>query len=115
MCFYDQIVYACGDFKWGYFRQHCNREYRIGEVCGMKLVYQSVGETVNCKVCEKLHTKYRRRQTECDRIERWTREGNRQASIEKSMEVIHQLDREIQALLSERERRGGGMAPTVYA
>ncbi|KAF1809748.1 hypothetical protein P152DRAFT_461135 [Eremomyces bilateralis CBS 781.70] len=115
MCFYEQIVYGCGDFKWGHFRQHCNREYRIGEVCGMKLVYQSAQENHLCKVCEKLNTKYRRRQTECERIERWQREGSRQASIEKSMELIYQLDREIQTLLAERERRGGGMAPVAYA
>lgn len=106
MCFFDQHRFACGDWKWGYFRQHCNREYRTGETCGMKLIMQTVPVTQKCKLCDKIDTKQRRRSAELDRINRWKREGNKfRASIDRSTDMIKVLDREIFDLGSERQRR----------
>jgi len=106
MCFFDQHRFVCGDWKWGHFRQHCNREYRIGETCGMKLVNQTYQLNTKCKLCEKIDTKMRRRATEYDRVYRWQREGNKFiASIERSMEIIGGLEREIQDLKMEQQRR----------
>jgi len=106
MCFFDQHRFICGDWKWGHFRQHCNREYRIGETCGMKLVMQTLPVNNKCKLCEKIDTKLRRRQTECERITRWQKEGSKfRASIEKSLEMIAGLDAEIQELYQEKQRR----------
>lgn len=106
MCFFDQHRFACGDWKWGHFRQHCNREYRTGETCGMKLIMQTVPVTQKCKLCDKIDTKQRRRSAELDRINRWKREGNKfRASIDRSTDMIKVLDREIFDLGSERQRR----------
>lgn len=106
MCFYDQYRFVCGDWKWGHFRQHCNKEYRIGETCGMKLVMSTVAVGQKCKLCEKIDTKLRRRQGEVERITRWQREGGKfRASIEKALEAISYLDQEVQELYCERTRR----------
>lgn len=110
MCFYDQHRYACGDWKWGVFRQHCNKEYRTGETCGMKFVRETLPVQQKCKLCEKVDTKMRRRAAEIERVERWKNEGNKfTASIEKSMEAIKTLETEISVLAEERARRLQGV------
>lgn len=120
MCFYDQIRFSCGDWKWSHFRQHCNREYRIGETCGMKLVQSTIDNADLCKLCEKLKTKYRRRQAEVDRIQRWSKEGSRyRASIDKALATINELDTEITNILTEKQRRSMGIGaqsshPVMY-
>ena len=106
MCFFDQHRFACGDWKWGHFRQHCNREYRTGETCGMKLIMTTVPNQQKCKLCDKLDTKQRRRNAEMDRINRWQREGGKfRASIDRSYDTVKTLDREIYDLRHERQRR----------
>ena len=103
MCFYDQIIFTCGDWKWGQFRQHCAKEYRTGETCGMKLVNRADNMPSPCKICERINTKLGRRKKEEDKIRRWRKEGGRSASIDKAQAEIDELDREINKL--ERERR----------
>lgn len=116
MCFYDQIRYACGDWKWSHFRQHCNREYRIGETCGMKLVSSTIPSSDLCKLCEKLKTKYRRRAAEVERIQRWSQEPSRyRASIEKAMGTINDLDDEIRGILGEKQKRAMNIGAQSYA
>jgi hypothetical protein len=106
MCFFDQHRFNCGDWKWGHFRQHCNREYRTGETCGMKLIMQTVQNPQKCKLCDKIDTKQRRRSAEYERISRWKREGGKNwASIDRSSDMIKALDKEIHDLWSERQRR----------
>lgn len=73
MCFYDQIRFSCGDYKWSHFRQQCNRKYRTGETCGMKLVIQRVLVEQQCKNCDRLDTIHRRRQAEAMGIDAWRR------------------------------------------
>jgi hypothetical protein len=67
MCYYDTITYACSDWKWGNCRQQCDREYRMGETCGMKLVYENTSEKKLCKICLKLETKRKRIEREYKR------------------------------------------------
>lgn len=106
MCFYDQHRFACGDYKWGHFRQHCNREYRTGETCGSKLVMTTSQLQQKCRICDKLETKERRRKQEIERINRWKKEGRRfSASIERSEGIVEQLECELRSLLSERAMR----------
>jgi hypothetical protein len=106
MCFFDQHRFQCGDWKWGHFRQHCNREYRTGETCGMKLIMQTVPVSQKCKLCDKIETKQRRRAAEVDRINRWKREGSKfSASIDKSSAIVKTLEKEITDLAYERQRR----------
>ncbi|THW22756.1 hypothetical protein D6C98_03198 [Aureobasidium pullulans] len=91
MCFFDQVMWTCGDWKWDRFRQHCNREYRTGETCGMKLVYAVARSNDKCKICQKIDTKLRRRAAEVTKIQRWQSEGN--------------LDQEIYQLQIEKQRK----------
>ncbi|KAI9735165.1 MAG: hypothetical protein M1834_001753 [Cirrosporium novae-zelandiae] len=106
MCFYDQHRFACGDWKWGHFKQHCNREYRTGETCGMKLVMQTYPVAQKCKICEKLDIKQRKKNQELDRINRWQREPHKfRASIEKAWNTIAELENEIANLNYERQKR----------
>ena len=106
MCFFEQQKFQCGDWKWGLFRQHCNREYRTGETCGMKLIMSTSTVNQKCKLCEKLDTKHRRRATEMERITRWKREGSKfGASIERSSDIIKSLEKEIRDINYERQRR----------
>lgn len=106
MCFYDQNIFACGDYKWGNFRQHCNKEYRTGETCGMKLVMQTYPVREKCRICLKIETKQRRIEAELDRIRRWKREGSKfKASIEKSEQIVRELERERSDLINDRKQR----------
>ncbi|THW30162.1 hypothetical protein D6D02_02350 [Aureobasidium pullulans] len=106
MCFFDQVMWTCGDWKWDRFRQHCNREYRTGETCGMKLVYAVARSNDKCKICQKIDTKLRRRAAEVTKIQRWQSEGSKlKASIERSYEIIKDLDQEIYQLQIEKQRK----------
>jgi hypothetical protein len=108
MCFFDQQIYQCGDFKWGPFRQHCAKEYRIGETCGMKLVMQNIHVQTKCRMCEKIERKWQRRAAELDRIRRWQQEpqGGRKnlASIKKSHNIIQSLNADIKKATCMRVR-----------
>ncbi|KAJ5273745.1 hypothetical protein N7478_008870 [Penicillium angulare] len=104
MCFYNQKRFSCGDWSWTSFAHRCNYEYRTGETCGMKLVNLTENEASNCRLCEKIETKYRRRSAEVDRLERWKREGaTLVASMDRSKTLIKELDKEIYILQRERE------------
>lgn len=106
MCFYNQKRFACGDWSWTSFAHQCNYEYRTGETCGMKLVNLTEYAAMQCRLCEKIETKHRRRSAELERVHRWKREGNTLvASIEKSQDTIKTLDREIVKLQREREEK----------
>jgi hypothetical protein len=105
MCFYDQNRMACGDYKWGHFRQHCSKEYRTGETCGMRLVMQTIEIGDKCRICQKIDTKKRSIRKEEEKIRRWSREHGRRASIEKAEEDIYRLQQEIYNLECERQSR----------
>lgn len=104
MCFYNQKYFSCGDWAWGGFAAKCNHEYRMGETCGMKLVNQTDYVQGQCKLCEKIDTKHRRRKGEAERIARWSREGSvMKASMEKSQTMVQDLEQEIRQLEHERQ------------
>ena len=89
MCFYNQRKFTCGDWAWANFAHQCNYEYRTGETCGMKLVNLTEYQSTQCRLCEKIETKFRRRSAELDRVQRWKREGNNLvASIDKAREIV---------------------------
>lgn len=96
---------GCGDFRWGNFKQHCSKEYRTGETCGMKLVFETIPIHEQCKICDKIRTKLGRIRKEEERIKRWRHEGSkRAASIEKALADIAILEREIEDLQRQKER-----------
>jgi hypothetical protein len=105
MCFYELLKFDCGEWKWGNLKQRCNEEYRMGETCGMKLVFETLHQPTKCRLCEKYHTKLRKREAECERIKRWQSEGKSPANAEKAYASVSQLDNEIHALCSEINKR----------
>lgn len=100
MCYYDQDRYTCGDYTWRNFRQHCNMEYRTGETCGMKLIYQTNDVARKCTTCDEVDRKMRKREKLAANIQRWSREGGKSASIEVAYEDIAEIDEQLKKLYS---------------
>lgn len=72
----------------------------------MRLVNTTEFESTQCRLCEKIETKFRRRSAELERLNRWTREGGTLvASIDRSQKLVMELDKEIRQLQREREDR----------
>lgn len=98
-------MHTCGDWKWGHFRQHCNKEYRLGETCGLRFVHQVHRLADKCKLCQQIEIKLRKRNDNVVRIRRWQKEGGKPASIQKAQEDIQNLDRSIAELEADRSRK----------
>jgi hypothetical protein len=81
MCYFEQTRWACGYWKWGNFRQQCNSEYRTGETCGLKLVYDTTEQPGQCKICDQIDKKSRRLEKMNQDIRRWLEEGNRRREL----------------------------------
>lgn len=106
MCFYDSYKFSCRDWKWGNFRAHCSKEYRMGETCGLRMIYQTIDREEKCTYCEKIEKKMRRRQKALEDRARWQEEPHRfKASIEKAAQDIAQLEAEINALIVEKDAK----------
>ncbi|KAK3678532.1 hypothetical protein LTR78_001830 [Recurvomyces mirabilis] len=107
MCFYDNHRFACNDWKWGNFRQHCHAEYRTGETCGMKMVYQTLAVAEKCQMCQKIERKQRRYEKHRADYGRWVQENptKYKFSIEKAVEEMKVLAEEIKRLVSEKQAR----------
>ena len=104
MCFYNQKKFACGDWNWTNFAHQCNYEYRTGETCGMRLVNFTEYESKQCRLCEKIETKFRRRSQELERLDRWRREGGSLvATMSRSQQLVSELEKEIYQLQTERD------------
>ena len=72
----------------------------------MRLVNMTEDEKSNCRLCEKIETKFRRRSAEVDRLDRWKREGaTLVASMDRSYKLIMDLEKEICSLKRERDDR----------
>jgi len=96
MCFYDQQIFTCGDHKWGRFRAHCNKEYRTGETCGMKLIFESSRVGTKCQMCKKHEVIWRKIAQAHERVQRWESEGINPVSTDKEWDNIAQWQRELQ-------------------
>lgn len=72
----------------------------------MRLVNSTEFEAAQCRLCEKIETKFRRRSQEVERLDRWKREGGMLiASMTRSQRLVHDLDKEIRQLQIERESK----------
>lgn len=121
MCYYDVLVYTCGDYRWDRFRGRCPNEHRMGETCGVKMPYSTIPSAAKCKYCQKIDVKLRKRQFEVNRYvsltgggwfgectdwaqNRWLADGGRlRASMELALQTIQELDQEIAHLQSQRQ------------
>lgn len=105
MCYYEQYRFECGDWKWGNFKRHCQSEYRMGETCGMKLIFHTLPLTSKCALCEKIEKKHRRYEKTKADYSRWYQDPTRQASAAKALEDLHALAAEIQGIQAEKQSR----------
>ncbi|KAK0726804.1 hypothetical protein B0T26DRAFT_637287 [Lasiosphaeria miniovina] len=105
MCFFDQTRWACGFWRWGNLRQQCTKEYRIGETCRLKLVFETSHRPDHCKTCEQIVRKQCRIAKMKKDIARWTREGSLMATIEKTERDIVKLQRSISTLSEQHGKR----------
>ncbi|ENH74954.1 hypothetical protein FOC1_g10002499, partial [Fusarium oxysporum f. sp. cubense race 1] len=55
-------------WRWGMFRERCNKEYRIGETCGLKLLYGRQGEAKKCKIYNQMTKKESRGRRTTERM-----------------------------------------------
>lgn len=105
MCYFDQTRWTCGYWKWGNFRQQCNKEHRTGETCGLKLVYNTSFQPQPCKLCDQMSKKERRIRKMSEDIDRWYREGNRRATIEKTRNDIAEIEGQIKDLGKQHDQK----------
>jgi hypothetical protein len=50
MCYFDQEVFICGDWKWRSCREGCSK-VTSGDTCGMKLILFSQYTHERCNIC----------------------------------------------------------------
>ncbi|KAF4335982.1 hypothetical protein FBEOM_10163 [Fusarium beomiforme] len=105
MCYFEQTRWACGYWRWGHFRQQCNKEYRMGETCGLKLVYETKTERDVCKLCHDTEKKQRRYDKMYRDVQRWQREGNRSATIERTCAEMQEVAGQIYRMREEHDHR----------
>ncbi|KAK7583635.1 hypothetical protein V3481_012918 [Fusarium oxysporum f. sp. vasinfectum] len=109
MCYFHQVVWACGNWRWGKFREQCNKKHRIGETCGLKLVYGRQDEAKNCKVCNQVTKKKNRIRRTTERMAR-LREWKHLASLERCEEEVASLKGEILRLREQHSTNMSGGA-----
>ncbi|KAJ6261259.1 hypothetical protein Dda_3927 [Drechslerella dactyloides] len=103
MCFYEQNVFRdCHCFKWGRFRQHCAKEYRTGETCGMKLIYEAVPKPGKCAICNRIDVATRKLFASKEKVGRWLAEGRNPVSTENEQENIQLYQNEIKELNAQK-------------
>ncbi|CEI68813.1 unnamed protein product [Fusarium venenatum] len=105
MCYFDQTRWACGFWRWGHFRQQCNKEYRMGETCGLKLVYETKNDPEVCKLCSDIEKKQRRYDKMYRDVQRWQREGNRDATIERTCIEMSEVAGQMHRMREEHAHR----------
>lgn len=108
MCFYHQTLWACGHWKWGRFSTQCTKEHRIGETCGLKLIWATETRREVCKVCALVAKKRDRVKKMVCNIERWKFEGHRTATIEKTKQDLSRIQQAIGRLLSRNQTQMRG-------
>lgn len=110
MCFYEQTVFSCGDWKWGCFRDRCAHEHRTGETCGLRLIHHTEYRRATCHTCKSIETKKNRRLGGQKRIEKWRQEGR----LRENHSSIMQIESEIQALDSQIAELGTSRVYLMY-
>ncbi|KAL7941376.1 hypothetical protein V8C42DRAFT_334995 [Trichoderma barbatum] len=105
MCYFEQTRWSCGYWRWGHFRQQCNKEYRMGETCGLKLIYETIPDPDVCKLCHDIDKKVRRVTKMTSDVERWKVEGNRSATIERTEEDMAGVMQQIEDMRVDHQRR----------
>ncbi|KAF5696850.1 ankyrin repeat [Fusarium mundagurra] len=103
-CYFEQTRWACGYWRWGACRQQCTKD-RMGETCGLKLVYETKTEPDVCKLCHDTEKKQRRYDKMYRDVQRWQREGNRTATIERTCGEMQDVLGQIYRMREEHDHR----------
>jgi len=85
--------------------ERCQRQHRIGETCGAKLVAHEKVDTRQeaCRICQELIVKRRRLQKMDENIGRWESEGDRfAATLDKALRERQELREKMRELESRR-------------
>ncbi|KAI7471170.1 hypothetical protein KC351_g12265, partial [Hortaea werneckii] len=82
-------------------------EYRTGETCGMKMVYQTLPLAEKCSMCEKIERKKRRMEKHRSDYQRWSSTDPQKFkfSMEKAVDEMNGLANEIKQLMADKEAR----------
>jgi len=110
MCYYDAVRWSCGWWKWGPFRAQCNKEYRVGETCGLRLVYETSWIESECKLCENMGKKSRRIQKYNEDIARWSTEDGRSASVDHARQELNQTITQYNSMMEDHNQRATQVA-----
>ncbi|OHW94950.1 hypothetical protein CSPAE12_06412 [Colletotrichum incanum] len=105
MCYFYQTLWQCGYWRWGQFKEQCNKQSRMGETCGLKLVFETIVDPDRCKLCYDAEKKYRRLDKMRRDIKRWYHEGNRKATIERTSAVMRDVERQFVEMASSHWNR----------
>ena len=103
MCFFEQVVWPCGYWRWSSFRQQCNKEYRIGETCGLKLVYGTKYRKAPCDTCNSIAKKSRMMAKKAADVNRWRGQRLYPATVEKTEKEIAILQRQLSRLFKQHQ------------
>ena len=108
MCYFEQLRWECGYWRWSHFRQQCTKKCRTGETCGLKLVYSVADKAGDCKLCKDIGKKKRRLEKMGRDIARWRGEGNRVATIETTEEEAALVEQQVADLSLQHRNRVQG-------
>ena len=110
MCYYDQTVFICRDWRWGLLREFCSKSSHIGEGCGLKLIWISYYRPQECQVCCRIGVIKRRIRKVEDRARRWNTEAARwKASIEVAEDDIRTFNSQLLQLEDRRPIRSNSL------
>ncbi|KAJ3545030.1 hypothetical protein NM208_g2726 [Fusarium decemcellulare] len=104
MCYFDQVVWPCGNWRWSSFRKQCNKEYRIGETCGLKLVYDRQDPKTPCAICRDITRKENRIGKTTEMMSR-VRERGFFATVERLQQELDNLTLELAGLREQHKAR----------
>ena len=116
MCFFEWTTYACGDFKFGNFKAHCEKEHRIGETCGLKLfdTYNRSACGEICGLCNRIRIKNRKIAKTLSDLKRWRKAKRFPTTQEKKQQEIEQTMIEIFDLNIRRSSQRFSKAKTLH-
>lgn len=77
----------------------------MGETCGLKLVFETLYDEGKCKVCTDIERKLRRLSKLKADIERWTREGDRTATLEKAYADRSEIEEALQRMYNQHKEK----------
>jgi len=77
----------------------------MGETCGLKLVFDTRIEDDICKLCHDTEKKQRRYDKMYRDVQRWQREGNRTATIERTCDEMQDVLDQIYRMKEDHGQR----------